>query len=83
MSAQRNHLPAIWAAVKEKELLLNAAGLLLSPRPQRNPYLRPVIALACALALCLLPMGSASEEAYTVISKLEWSLQTYIRGPLL
>ncbi len=71
MSSEKDHLSAIWALVEEKTHLLNAAGLLLlSPEADGRKYLRPIIALACTLALCLLPMVSAGEVAYTPIARL-------------
>lgn len=73
MSAEKNHLSAVWASVDEKTSLLKAAGvLILSPETDGRSYLRPVIALACTLALCLLPLVSAGEEAYYALARLPW-----------
>ncbi len=73
MSSEKDHLSAVWASVEEKTRLMEAAGLLLlNPDADGRKYLRPVIALACTLALCLLPMVSAGEEAYTVLARLAW-----------
>jgi len=73
MSSDKNDLSAVWASIEEKTLLMEAAGLLiLSHEADGRSYLRPIIALACTLALCLLPMVSAGEEAYTVIARLAW-----------
>ena len=73
MSAEKDHLSAVWASVEEKTRLMEAAGLLLlSPEAECRRYLRPVIALACTLAMCLIPLVSAGEEAYTVIARLAW-----------
>ncbi len=73
MSSEKDYLSAVWASVEEKTRLMEAAGLLLlSPDADGRKYLRPVIALACTLALCLLPMVSAGEEAYTVLARLAW-----------
>ena len=73
MSAEKDHLSAVWASVGEKARLMEAAGLLLlSPGMEGRRYLRPVIALACTLALCLFPLVSAGEEAYAIIGRLAW-----------
>lgn len=73
MNADKDHLSAVWASIEEKTRLVEAAGLLLlSPQADGRKYLRPVIALACTLAICLLPMVSAGEEAYTVLARLAW-----------
>ena len=73
MNADKNDLSAVWASVAEKTLLMEAAGLMiLSHDTDGRKYLRPIIALACTLALCLLPMVSAGEEAYTVVARLAW-----------
>ena len=71
MSSEKDHLSAVWASIEEKTCLLQAAGLLLlSPGPEPRNYLRPVIALACTLALCLLPMVSAGEQTYTAVARI-------------
>ncbi len=73
MNADKDHFSAVWASIEEKTRLVEAAGLLLlSPQTDGRKYLRPVIALACTLAICLLPMVSAGEEAYTVLARLAW-----------
>jgi hypothetical protein len=72
MSTEKNYLTALWATVEEKARLMDAAVLLLSPEPDGWKYLRPIIALACTLTICLLPVVSAGEEVYTAISKLAW-----------
>ena len=73
MSSEKDHLSAVWASVEEKTRLMEAAGLLLvSSEADARKLLRPIIALACTLALCMLPMVSAGEEAYTVLSRLAW-----------
>jgi hypothetical protein len=73
MSSEKDHLSAVWASVEEKTRLMEAAGLLLlSQEADGRKYVRPIIALACTLALCLLPMVSAGEEAYTVLARLAW-----------
>lgn len=73
MSTGKKQLSAIWASVDEKARLMEAAGLLIlaSPADGRR-YLRPIIALACTLALCMLPLVSAGEEAYAAIARLAW-----------
>jgi hypothetical protein len=73
MNSEKDHLSAVWASVEEKTRLLEAARLLLlSPESDAHKYLRPIVALACTLAICLLPMVSAGEEAYTALSRLAW-----------
>jgi hypothetical protein len=73
MSSEKDHLSAVWASVEEKTRLMEAAGLLLlNPEADGRKYVRPIIALACTLALCMLPMVSAGEEAYTVLARLAW-----------
>ncbi len=72
MNAEKEKLQALWAAIDEKARLQNAAGLLLYANPESRNYVRPMIALVCTLALCLLPMVSAGEEAYAVVSRLAW-----------
>lgn len=72
MSADNKKLQAIWTSIDEKSRLINASGLLLYTNPESRNYLRPMIALVCTLALCLLPMVSAGEEAYAVVSRLAW-----------
>lgn len=73
MSCEKDHLSAVWASVEEKTRLMEAARLLLiSPEADGRKYVRPIIALACTLALCMLPMVSAGEEAYTILARLAW-----------
>jgi hypothetical protein len=73
MSSEKDHLSAIWASVEEKTRLMEAARLLLLiPEADGRKYLRPIIALACTLAICMLPMVSAGEEAYTVLARIAW-----------
>jgi hypothetical protein len=73
MSSEKDYLSAVWASVEEKTRLMEAAGLLLLiPDADGRKYIRPIIALACTLALCLLPMVSAGEEAYTVLARIAW-----------
>lgn len=71
MSDGKNQLAAIWSLVDEKARLMEAAGLLLlSPEAECRRYVRPIIALACTLAICLIPLVSAGEEAYAVMGRL-------------
>ena len=72
MSAENEKLQDLWRSVDEKSRLISAAGLLLLTSPESRGYLRPMIVLFCTLALCLLPMVSAGEEAYAVASRLSW-----------
>ena len=72
MSAENEKLQAMWTSIDEKSRLISAAGLLMYTSPESRNYLRPMIALVCTLALCLLPMVSAGEEAYAVVSRLAW-----------
>lgn len=72
MNTEKEKMKALWASIDEKTRLLNAAGLLLYASPDSRSYLRPMIALVCTLALCLLPVVSAGEEAYAIASRMAW-----------